>query len=281
MSLATTEALNLNHTATLNNDTYLRAAEVISNADSLLIFAGSGMNADSGVPDFKNDLGLWGDSFLFNGMTLANWFIKEPKHAWGFYGFLHQLYKQTKPHAGFSILKKWCENKPSDSFIYTSNTDGHFQSSGFAEEMIYECHGSINLTQCTQACTNEVFHTQILPINMDNQQLLPQGKIPTCSYCGNISRPNILMLKDLYWLDSQYQKQHQRFQQWKNVTIKKKVAIIELGVGTSGFSIRHESRQSQGTLIRINPYEPEGNKDILPIRSGACNALQILDALLN
>ena len=39
---------------------YARCAELIAQADGLLITAGAGMGVDSGLPDFRGAQGFWG-----------------------------------------------------------------------------------------------------------------------------------------------------------------------------------------------------------------------------
>jgi len=40
-------------------DDIKRAAEMIANADALMILAGAGMGVDSGLPDFRGKDGFW------------------------------------------------------------------------------------------------------------------------------------------------------------------------------------------------------------------------------
>src|SRR6267142_6047100 len=94
-----------------------RAAEVVADADALLIGAGAGMGVDSGLPDFRGDEGFWKAYPPFRGKSFAAisnpvWFQSDPEQAWGFFGHRLQLYRQAVPHAGFHILRRWAEAKP-------------------------------------------------------------------------------------------------------------------------------------------------------------------------
>lgn len=40
-------------------DTILRTKEIVANAQAVIITAGAGMGVDSGLPDFRGDLGFW------------------------------------------------------------------------------------------------------------------------------------------------------------------------------------------------------------------------------
>ena len=91
-----------------------RAAQDIMSAEAILIGAGAGMGVDSGLPDFRGGQGFWQayppyEKLGLDFVTLANprWFRDDPMLAWGFYGHRLMLYRQTEPHGGFAILRRW------------------------------------------------------------------------------------------------------------------------------------------------------------------------------
>jgi hypothetical protein len=91
-----------------------RAADLIGDADALIIAAGVGMGVDSGLPDFRGSEGFWNaypalgrDRISFSGLASPASFMENPALAHGFYGHRLALYRATQPHAGFAILKKW------------------------------------------------------------------------------------------------------------------------------------------------------------------------------
>src|SRR5215471_9978885 len=90
------------------------AARAIESADALLIGAGAGMGVDSGLPDFRGNEGFWKSypplkklGLSFVNLANPHWFRSDPELAWGFYGHRQALYRTTRPHAGFAILRKW------------------------------------------------------------------------------------------------------------------------------------------------------------------------------
>src|SRR5947199_8107534 len=136
---------------------YQHAAREIANAEGLLIGAGAGMGVDSGLPDFRGPEGFWKAYPPFRGRQFAelstpHWFQTDPALAWGFFGHRLELYRSAIPHAGFGILRRWAERMPLGGFVFTSNVDGQFQTAGFPEQRIVECHGSIHYLQCTGRC---------------------------------------------------------------------------------------------------------------------------------
>ena len=127
------------------DDACNEAANLISQADGLIITAGAGMGIDSGLPDFRGERGFWKAypalgrlAIEFSQVANTAAFVSDPKLAWGFYGHRLNLYRRTVPHEGFAILRRFGEKRPKDLFVFTSNVDGQFQQAGFSEEKVYE-----------------------------------------------------------------------------------------------------------------------------------------------
>lgn len=179
------------------------AARAIAGAETLLITAGAGIGVDSGLPDFRGNQGFWNlypayakQRLTFSDLANPMWFEAQPHRAWGFYGYRYNLYKDTEPHEGFGLLRKWQDSKPIPGFIVTSNVDGQFHKSGFNPERIYECHGSIHYLQCLFNCRERIWPANNLQIEVDQEQFLAIGRLPRCPDCGELARPNILMFGD-------------------------------------------------------------------------------------
>jgi hypothetical protein len=68
-----------------------------------------------------------------------------------------KLYRNTNPHVGFELLKRWGESMRRGYFVFTSNVDGQFQKAGFDDRKILECHGSIHQLQCQEPCSIETW----------------------------------------------------------------------------------------------------------------------------
>ncbi len=69
-------------------------------------------------------------------------FESDPELGYGFWGHCLNQYRDTKPHEGYAILSKWCQNR--ESYVYTSNVDGHFLRCGFDPEFLCEIHGRVD-----------------------------------------------------------------------------------------------------------------------------------------
>lgn len=268
-----------------------RAADLIDNADSIIIAAGAGMGVDSGLPDFRGNEGFWKaypalarTQLDFADIASPKTFDNNIRLAWGFYGHRLALYRNTIPHEGFHILKQWAESKAKSYSIFTSNVDGQFQAAGFAEQAIHECHGSIHHLQCLDGCSDVVWSAEKFKPDVDENECHLTNMPPPCKECGGYARPNILMFGDWGWVKMRTKKQSARQHEWLS-TVKRPL-VIELGAGIHIPSVRKFSEkiitQHNGRLIRINPRESEvNNREDVGLACGALEGLQAIAKTLN
>lgn len=274
-------------------DPHAVAADVIRAADALMITAGAGMGVDSGLPDFRGNEGFWRAYPPFKRLGLSfvhlanpRWFEDDPALAWGFYGHRLHLYRATKPHAGFAILRRWAEAASRSSFVFTSNVDGHFQRAGFDEARVFECHGSIHWMQYARACGIGLFPADDVAIDLDAETCRAQPPLPACPRCGALARPNVLMFGDDDWGSSRSDDQAQRLDAWlaQRRGENARIAVIECGAGTAVPTVRAfgESlvRSLGARLVRINVREPHVPAGEIGIAEGARAALTAIDERL-
>lgn len=271
-----------------------KAAQWVRSADALVVCAGAGMGVDSGLPDFRGDAGFWraypalGRARMgFADAASAENFRRDPRLAWGFYGHRLRLYRDTEPHEGFALLRRWAGAMRGGCWVFTSNVDGQFQKAGFPPGWLKECHGSIHHLQCTEACRDAIWPATGVVPDVDVAQCLWRGELPRCPHCGAVARPNILMFEDWGWNPMRRQSQATAQRDWMDGLRQKacKPVVIEIGAGTAIASVRHfatkvvqDFRQQGARLIRINPREPDvvDALDVgLPL--GALAALRAID----
>ena len=268
-------------------NSFKSAAEIIREADSLLVTAGAGMGVDSGLPDFRGNQGFWkayppiaklGISFV--EMANPYWFQKDPHLAWAFYGHRLNLYRRTIPHKGFQHLLKIGQKKSEGYFVFTSNVDGHFQKAGFDPDMIQECHGSIHHFQCNSPCNSEIWNSESVQVKVDETRFKAEDPLPQCKHCNNLARPNILMFGDWNWLPQRTDDQQQRMHTWlENIRQNNaQLVIIELGAGEAVATVRYTSESItshyNGKLIRINPRDYHVPPGHISIPAGALEGIE-------
>ena len=259
----------------------------------MLFCGGAGFGVDSGLPDFRGTEGFWRAyppyrrlGLRFEELADPVHFADDPTLAWGFYGHRLALYRETVPHAGFAVLRRWSRTRPTR--VFTSNVDGQFQRAGFAEASILECHGSIHHLQCLAGCTDEIWPAdgadRRVEVTVDEADMRAVEPLPSCSGCGGLARPNILMFGDYGWVPDRTDDQARTHASWLRSLRGSRITVIEIGAGTAVPTVRRHAElnaAATGALIRINTREPNVRHGHgIPIPLPAAETLQRLDALL-
>jgi NAD-dependent SIR2 family protein deacetylase len=259
-----------------------RARQWIKDAESIIITAGAGMGVDSGLPDFRGDEGFWqaypplrkaGISFtdIANGEAFGD----DPELSWGFYGHRLALYRETEPHAGFTLLRELGWSKQYGIFFFTSNVDGQFQKAGVAGNRIVECHGSIHSLQCDKDCAGMIWSADMLVPVVDAEHCRLRSPLPRCPLCNAVARPNILMFNDYRWNDNRTDVQYERMRRW--LSTARRPVVIEIGAGKSVPTVRRMGENLGLPLVRINPREWQVcGPDQIGLPCGALEGLRLL-----
>lgn len=263
-----------------------RAAELIAGADGVLVTAGAGFGVDSGLPDFRGRAGFWraypalaAARIDFEQAACPDTFLRDPELAWGFYGHRLGLYRETVPHDGFAILRRFGEHLPAGVFVFTSNVDGQFAKAGFDPGRICEIHGSIHHLQCLEPCCDRIWPADALRPDVDAAACRWRGALPCCPHCGRLARPNILMFGDWGWLSERTRRQQAALDAWRRQAGR--LVVIELGAGTHVPTVRWFGESLGVPLIRVNPDEPEvGGARGVGLAMGGLAALRAIEAAL-
>jgi len=268
---------------------FKKAAAAVRNAGAIVITAGAGMGVDSGLPDFRGDRGFWKAYPMYEHLGINFYEAADPTHfaldpafGWGFYGHRANLYRETSPHDGFHILRRWIKRFGLDYFVATSNVDGHFQKAGFDENKVYEVHGSIHYLQCLTPCNDAIWENDAA-ITVD-QATMRARQIPKCPHCGAVARPNILMFGDFSWLSERTDRQNNVFTKFLYRHRKNRLVVVEMGAGTAVPTIRrlteHLGSRPNTTVVRINPREFQIGIPHLSLACAALEGLRGIDAAL-
>ncbi|MFC7411361.1 SIR2 family NAD-dependent protein deacylase [Hydrogenophaga atypica] len=273
-----------------HSDLIDHAADLIAQSHALVVACGAGMGVDSGLPDFRGTEGFWRaypalgrEGIEFYRIANPQAFHVNPARAWGFYGHRLNLYRQTKPHEGFSLLSGWAEKTLDGGCVFTSNVDGHFQLAAPDLKPIEECHGSIHHLQCLAGCSPQIWPADEFSPVVDEVNCLLLNEPPRCPKCGALARPNVMMFGDFDWQEERQQNQSKALEQW--LSRASRPVVVEIGAGTAIPSVRHFTHrvlhELDGRLVRINPREwtvPTPRDVGIPM--GALQTLQAIDRAL-
>ena len=89
---------------------HAKAARALLDADYLLVCAGAGFSADSGLPVYKDiaDLAAYHKRQLtYADLCTPQWAQREPEIFFGFWGSCYNSYFETAPHEGYRIISRW------------------------------------------------------------------------------------------------------------------------------------------------------------------------------
>jgi NAD-dependent SIR2 family protein deacetylase len=118
----------------------------------LLIYAGAGMSAESGLEVFHGSDSLQQSLLLYKDLVddykevITQKFLdKYPNKWWYFYGKRYEKYSRAKAHKGYQILRDICGKYFTEgrNFVNTSNVDELFLKSDFSPDCVWESRGNI------------------------------------------------------------------------------------------------------------------------------------------
>lgn len=151
-------------------------------ADSVCVLTGAGISAESGVPTFRGEEGLWKK---FRPEELANFqaFIRNPDLVWEWYAYRRKLIHEVKPNPGHHALVD-LERRVPDFTLVTQNVDNLHSRAG--SKNVVELHGNIERSYCIE-CRKSA--SEVLLEAM-------QGA-PRCDACGGLIRPDVVWFGEM------------------------------------------------------------------------------------
>jgi NAD-dependent deacetylase len=151
--------------------------EILHNTKRVAVLTGAGISAESGIPTFRGEDGLW-KKYRAEELATPSAFNQDPKLIWEWYDWRRGIISPKEPNPGHKILARWENVFPGVSLI-TQNIDGLHKKAG--SKNILELHGNIWKVRCTEEGTiSENFETPLKNIP------------PSCPKCGALLRPHIV-----------------------------------------------------------------------------------------
>lgn len=151
--------------------------ETIAKSKNVAALTGAGVSAESGVPTFRGEEGLW-RNFRAEELATPEAFERDPKLVWEWYDWRRTLIAPLKPNQGHLSLARF-EKRFEQFTLVTQNVDGLHRLGGSADPV--EMHGNIWFTRCPGEGT----------VRENREAPLPRLP-PLCPDCGAIVRPHIV-----------------------------------------------------------------------------------------
>jgi NAD-dependent deacetylase len=206
-------------------------------AEKIVFFTGAGISAESGIPTFRGEDGIWNK---LSPEELANFnaFMRNPKMVWEWYQYRRKIVNDSKPNAGHLSMVEFEKYYP-EVTVVTQNVDNLHRRAG--SKTVYELHGNIEKNYCIK-CKKRY----------DRELEFADG-IPRCE-CGGLIRPDVVWFGE-YLPVEQLKKSEQ-------ATISSDIFFV---VGTSAVvypaaGLVYTARQYGSFVVEINLETTEVSK---------------------
>ncbi|HEX9745421.1 MAG TPA: NAD-dependent deacylase [bacterium] len=177
----------------------------------ITVLSGAGISAESGVPTFRGEDGIWKDAEKMRLATPTG-FATHPDKGWDFYNLRRMNMAGAEPNNAHKVLAE-LERQGYDVVVITQNIDRLHHVAG--SKRVIELHGTIWEIKCgNPGCSLEPFENKDVPI---------KGIPLFCDICGTHLRPNVVFFEEM--LDPV---------NVQNAEIRTRETDLFLVVGTSG-----------------------------------------------
>lgn len=253
-----------------------RAADMVREADTVLIGAGAGLSTAAGLnyggkrfnDNFREFIEKYGSMYMKDMYSSGFYPFPTEEAKWGYWS-KHSYINRIEPE-GLPLYKQLYKMiKGKEHFVLTTNVDHQFFKAGFADEHIFATQGDYGLIQCEKGCHNKTYDAIGMFKQMNQARkdcLVPSYMVPKCPVCGGTMAMNLRC--DQYFVeDEHWHEAAQRYGTFLENCIGKKVVLLELGVGFNTPTIirfpfeKMMQKYKEWTFIRLNLDEavvPEG-----------------------
>ena len=178
---------------------------------NIVILTGAGISAESGIPVFRSETGLW-ESERIEDVCVPSALIRNPRKVHDFYNKMRLGLESKKPNAAHkavsSLQQSWSLLSGGNVTLITQNIDDLHEKAGSVD--VIHMHGELKSMLCTKC------HSRWMKNDCSN----PEDICPCCKSQGT-TRPDIVFFEEM---------------PYKMDLIEKSLAKCDLflAIGTSG-----------------------------------------------
>ena len=217
-----------------------RLSEAASQADAVVLGAGSGLSAAAGLsysgprftrlfPDFIEEFGL-------RDMYSSGFYpFPTPEHRWAYWSRHIMANRYNKPILPlYQDLRTILDSLGDmDYFVITTNVDHAFVRNGFDGSRLFATQGDYGLWQCSVPCYAGTWSNESAVREMVERQRdlrIPSSLLPVCPRCKEPAAMNLRVdgtfVEDEHWHDAA-----ERYRRFLSEHKSDRVLYLEIGVG--------------------------------------------------
>jgi NAD-dependent deacetylase len=195
------------------------------------VLTGAGISAESGVPTFRGEKGLW-EGHRPEELATPEGFANDPARVWRWYRWRRKLMSEVEPNAGHRAIAS-IERQVPEFCLATQNVDGLHARGGSTS--ILELHGNILRSHCQNECGASAEED-------------PSAEVPLCS-CGAPLRPSVVWFGEMLPADV-LAHAYARAEQCEICLVVGTSGIVYPAAGLPGVAAR-----AGALLVEVNPEE--------------------------
>jgi NAD-dependent deacetylase len=154
-------------------------------ADRVFVLTGAGISAESGLPTFRADDGLWAGYRIEDVCTPDAW-QNHPADVWAFYSARRAQGAKAEPNPAHVALAKLEEQIGDRFFLCTQNVDDLHERAGSVR--LLHMHGELAKSRCDRDCGRP-------PVD-DRAVYQSLAEVGRCA-CGGVLRPHIVFFGEI------------------------------------------------------------------------------------
>lgn len=246
-------------------ETITAVADLLRQAQHVVVLTGAGISAESGIPTFRDSLtGLW-ERFEAEDLATPQAYRRDKALVWGWYEWRRMKVLLSKPNPGHVAIARLSEAVPEFTLI-TQNVDDLHERAGSRD--VLHVHGSLHAPCCFACGEPYTFSTGIPDEPEGGRRLKP----PICVRCGGSIRPGVVWFGEGLPGDI-----------WRAAERAVRACDILLSIGTSGLvypaaGLPELAQNLAKAVIVVNPNATEQDRSATYCLCGAAG--EVLPSLV-
>ena len=163
----------------------MSSAIEIGPGDRFFVLTGAGVSAESGLPTFRDNDGLWNGCRVEEVATPEAW-SQDAERVWRFYAMRRNDALHSEPNPAHTALARLEAELGDRLFLCTQNVDDLHERAG--SKRVIHMHGELFRSRCERECGREDF--------ADWGIYEVAAAIPRCQ-CGGRIRPHIVWFGEM------------------------------------------------------------------------------------